>query len=141
MPKKTRVIFSHYVTHHMPEVFPNPERFDPSRWETIKPALGEYVPFGTGARMCLGSAMAQLVMKIALTSILPRWKISVVPNSTINRKQGISLGPRHGLPVIIERQDRQLTVSQVRGNIHEMVELGRQSTPQTYVPKETRKAA
>jgi cytochrome P450 len=139
--RKTRIIFSHYVTHHMPELYPNPERFAPERWETCKPALGEYVPFGTGARMCLGSAMAQLVMKVGLSLILPRWKVAVVPNSTIDRKQGISLGPRGGLPVVIERQDRQLTVSPVQGNIHEMVELGRESAPQTSTRQDTRRAA
>jgi cytochrome P450 len=128
VPKDTRIVFSHYMTHHMPEVYRSPERFWPERWDTFKPAPGEYVPFGAGLRTCIGAALAQSIMKIALTLVVPRWKISVVPGTVVDRHNGISLGPRGGLPVIVERQDRRLTVSPIAGNIREMVELGTQPT-------------
>lgn len=123
LPKKTRVIFSNYITHHMPEVFPHPERFWPQRWERIKPTPSEYLPFGAGLRTCLGSVLAQQVLKISLAQILPAWKITVLPNAQIDRRLGISLGPNAGIPILISRQDRRLQASDIRGNIHEMVEL------------------
>jgi cytochrome P450 len=124
MPRKTRVIFSHYMTHHSPEIYQNPERFDPARWETIKPSPAEYMPFGAGARTCLGASLAQCVIKMAIARILPKWKIDVVPHTKVDRHLGISLGPRNGIPVILSRQDRDLRKSTLTGNIHDMVELG-----------------
>jgi cytochrome P450 len=123
VPKKTRVIFSHYMTHHMPEIYPNPERFDPARWETIHPSPAEYLPFGAGPRTCLGSTLAQCVIKLAVAHILPRWKIDVVPHTRVDRHLGISLGPRDGLPVVLSVQDRNLHRSPITGNIREMVEI------------------
>jgi cytochrome P450 len=123
VPRKTRIIFSNYITHHMPEIYAYPERFAPDRWETINPTPAEYLPFGAGARTCLGAALAQFVMKIAITLIVPAWRLQVLPHAQIDRCLGISLGPRNGLPVVVARQDRRLQASPIRGNIHEMVEL------------------
>ncbi|MFO0823309.1 MAG: cytochrome P450 [Gemmataceae bacterium] len=121
--KKTRVIFSHYMTHHLPEVYQNPERFDPARWETIKPSPAEYMPFGAGPRTCLGSQLAQCVIKLAIAKILPQWKLDVVPHTVLDRLMGISLGPRNGIPVILSKQDRDLHKSPITGNIRDMVEI------------------
>src|SRR6185369_5073194 len=84
LPQKTRIIFSHYLTHHLPEIYSNPERFDPARWETIKPSPAEYLPFGAGLRTCLGASLAPFIIKIALSLILPKWKLTVVPNTMVN---------------------------------------------------------
>lgn len=126
LPARAQVIFSHYMTHHLPEIYPDPERFDPARWETIRPSPAEYLPFGAGPRTCLGAALAQCVLRTAIARILPRWKITVVPHTRIDRQLGISLGPRGGLPVTLARQDRDLHRSPVAGNIRDMVELDRQ---------------
>ena len=123
VPAGARVIFSHYITHHLPEIYDEPERFLPERWETISPSPAEYLPFGAGLRTCLGASLAPFIIKIALAMILPAWKLTVVPHATIDRKLGISLGPRNGLPVLLAAQDRQLSASPIHGNIHEMVDL------------------
>ncbi len=121
--KKTRVIFSHYMTHHLPEIYQHPERFDPARWETIKPSPSEFLPFGAGPRTCLGSSLAQCVIKLAIAKILPKWKIDVVPHTQVDRLMGISLGPLKGIPVILSQQDRDLHKSPITGNIRDMVEI------------------
>ena len=59
-----RVVCSHYVTHHMPEIYPQPDRFDPLRWFTIRPSSYEYFPFSAGQRVCLGRYMAMMLMKL-----------------------------------------------------------------------------
>lgn len=123
IPERTRVIFSHYMTHHMPEIYEHPERFDPARWERIKPSPAEFLPFGAGPRTCLGSSLAQCVIKLALAKILPRWRLDVVPHTRVDRLMGISLGPKHGIPVVLSKQDRDLRQSPVTGNIRDMVEL------------------
>ncbi len=37
LPRGTTVFFSQYITHHMPDLYPEPERFLPERWQTINP--------------------------------------------------------------------------------------------------------
>lgn len=123
VPRKTRILFSHYITHHMPEIYAQPERFLPQRWETITPSPAEYLPFGAGVRTCLGASLAQFVIKIAVSLILPAWRLTIRPHARIDRHLGISLGPRDGIPVILAPQDRQLVASPIDGNIHEMVEM------------------
>jgi cytochrome P450 len=123
VPRETRVIASHYLTHHLPDLYPDPERFRLERWRNINPTQYEYLPFNTGPRICIGGAFATQVLKISLAMILQRFRFTVVPGTRINRAVAISMNPRHGLPMIIAKKDRNYSVSEVRGQIREMVDL------------------
>ncbi len=61
----TTVGFSHYITHHLPELFPDPEKFLPERWSSSSPSPYQYLPFGAGSRTCIGAAFAVMLIKIA----------------------------------------------------------------------------
>lgn len=121
VPRLSRILFSNYMTHHMPEIYPEPERFLPARWETIRPTPAEYLPFGAGLRTCIGAALAQFIIRIAVALIVPSWKLTVVPGARIDRHLGISLGPRNGIPIIVTPQDRLLRASPISGDIHDIV--------------------
>lgn len=123
LPAQSMVVFSHYLTHHMPDLYPDPEKFLPERWETINPSLAEYLPFGAGARICIGAAFATYSLKLMLTTILRRWRFSVVPGAQIDRRVKVTLAPKHGLPMRIGHATEGFHRVQVRGNIHEMVDL------------------
>jgi cytochrome P450 len=118
-----RVICSHYVTHHMPEVYANPERFDPARWSTIRPTPYEYLPFSAGQRVCIGRYMAMMLMKVSLAMIAQRTRLGVVPNTRIDRAVKVTLAPKRGLPMIAYTPDGHFAAAPVRGDIHEMVDL------------------
>jgi len=68
--KGCTVVFSHYITHRMPDIFPNPERFQPERWLTAAPTPYEYLPFGIGPRMCIGITYATVVIRVVLPMLL-----------------------------------------------------------------------
>jgi cytochrome P450 len=121
--KNDRVVVSAYITHHLGDLYPNPRRFIPDRWFSIKPTPYEYLPFGAGPRACLGKLFAVAEIKIALAMILMRHRLSVVPDIAINRRVQVMMSPKRGLPMTIHRQDRCFQAAPVRGNIHEMVEL------------------
>jgi cytochrome P450 len=123
--KGTVVFFSQFVTHHMTELFPDPERFLPDRWKTINPSPYAYLPFAAGPRMCLGGPLALAVIKVTLPVILQRFRLSVVPNSTINGNViSTMLAPINGIPMRIERADAPILPQQpVAGNVHDMVIL------------------
>jgi cytochrome P450 len=123
VPRNTRVFCSHYLTHHMPEIYPEPERFRPERWQSIEPSQYEFLPFSAGPRACIGASFAFQVLKISLAMMLQRFRFSVVPGSRIDRVIRITMGPREGLPMTIHPNDRKFAASAVRGQIHEMVDL------------------
>lgn len=69
----------HYV-HHDPELWPDPERFDPLRFtREAEKARHKYAwtPFGGGAHMCLGLHFAYMQVKILLAQLLPRYRIEI----------------------------------------------------------------
>ena len=121
VPQEARVVASHYLTHHLPDLYPEPERFRPERWRDINPTQYEYLPFNAGPRICIGAAFATQVLRISLAMILQPFRFTVVPGTRIGRIVAISMNPRHGLPMIVAKQDRNYSVSQVRGQIREMV--------------------
>lgn len=75
IPAGTTVVFSPWLIHRNPAVWPDPLRFDPSRH------LGEHperhrlalMPFGAGQRICIGKGLAQLEANIALGAVLRRF--------------------------------------------------------------------
>lgn len=123
LPKGTPVFFSQYITHRLPEIYTQPQRFLPQRWESLKPTQYEYLPFGSGTHNCIGAAFAMMEMKIVLAMLIQRYRLALVPNTRIDHSFRFSLKPLHGLPMSISHQDRQFVRSRVRGNISEIIEF------------------
>ena len=72
----TNLVISPYVSHRIPEVFPDPERFDPHRPQPEH--VFALIPFGGGKRKCVGNAFAYLQVKAILTALLSRYELSLV---------------------------------------------------------------
>lgn len=125
VPAETMVVCSHYVTHHLPTCYPEPERFLPDRWLSATTPLYAYLPFGAGPRMCLGTPFALLLLKIAVPLIFQRRRLTVVPGTRIDRHATLTLGTRSVLPMVVARADGRFSTSAVEGDIHEMVHLPR----------------
>jgi cytochrome P450 len=119
-----RVICSHYVTHHMPELYPEPEMFRPQRWLALNRDQYEYMPFSAGPRACIGYSFAMQVMKMTLAMLLTRFRLTVLPGARIDRTVKITMSCKYGMPMILADQDRRFEKTPVSGNIHEMVSLG-----------------
>ncbi len=119
----TRVICSHFLTHHLPETYPEPEMFRPDRWREIDPTQYEYMPFSAGPRACVGAMFAIQVLKISLAMMLQKFRFTVVPGARIDRVVRITMNPRYGMPMLLTKNDRRYESSKVQGQIHEMVKL------------------
>ena len=118
------VIFSQFMTHHSPDLYPQPESFLPDRWKDINPSPYAYLPFGAGPRMCIGAALGMMQFKISLPTILRRFKLTVEPGAEINgRVMSTMLFPTSAVPMRIEPQDGRFIAHPVRGNIHTLVDL------------------
>lgn len=75
VPAGTMVFIDAWGVHHDPDRYPDPERFDPERFLGAAPGGYNWLPFGGGAHRCIGSALAELEIRIALTTILRRVEI------------------------------------------------------------------
>lgn len=118
------VIFSQFITHHMPSLFPQPEKFLPDRWLSISPSPYAYLPFGAGPRMCVGAPLGMMQFKISLPTILSKFKLSMQAGAEVRaRVMSTMLYPGSTVPMKIERQDGFFTSQSVTGNIHTLVDL------------------
>jgi cytochrome P450 len=124
LPRGTGIVFTPLVTHHLPDLYPQPEKFLPDRWLTLRPSPYAYHPFGAGPRLCIGGPLATAIIRIALRRILLRYRLSVVPGSEINAHvESTMLVPTNGLPMKIDAPDGTFASSPIGGNIHELVEF------------------
>ncbi len=123
LPKDTIVVYSQYITHRFPELYPEPNRFNPSRWEHFNPSPYEYLPFGAGPRLCIGQSFALLEIKIILAMILQRYRLSMVHGTKVDLKMRLALSPKAGMPMFVTHQDRKFNKVPVQGNILASVDL------------------
>lgn len=124
IPAEMEVLISPYCLHRSPDLYPEPQRFRPERWEKLSPSPFEYAPFGAGPRMCIGAGFATLELKIVLAMLLQRFGFEVAPGTRIDRRTTIVMSPRHGMPVILRERGAPIPpAGRVKGDIHEMVDL------------------
>jgi cytochrome P450 len=99
-PAGTRVVFSQWVIHHLPDVWGDPEAFRPERWDPAhdqKLPKGAYFPFGAGPRICIGMPLADMEARLVLATILqhatprvvPGWRVEPLPRVTLRMKHGL----------------------------------------------------
>ncbi|MCC8246905.1 cytochrome P450 [Saccharothrix luteola] len=80
LPAGTVLAYSPYPIHHNADLHPDPQRFDPDRWDPArKPARHAFVPFANGARKCIGDKFSLMEATLALASIVARWRLRHVP--------------------------------------------------------------
>ncbi|MER6994956.1 cytochrome P450 [Streptomyces sp. NPDC000410] len=106
IPAGAEVAFSLYALHRDPELFDEPDRFDPDRWlPERKAGLGrdEYVPFGAGNRKCIGDAFSWTEASIVLATVLRRWKLRPVPGHTPKAAASAMAHPDHVPMTVLPR--------------------------------------
>ncbi|KAH6993531.1 cytochrome P450 [Fusarium venenatum] len=86
LPKGAVVISALHHMHNNKDVWENPGRFDPDRWDTEQVKNrppGSYIPFATGPRMCVGFNFALQEIKVFLPKLVYRYKFSLAQDGAI----------------------------------------------------------
>lgn len=100
------VFFGPHALHHDPELYPDPDTFDPDRWLPARCAdlpRGAYLPFGAGNRLCMGEGFAWTEMAVVLATVAAWWRLVPVPGHEVTTRIGTLLEPDR-LPMIARRR-------------------------------------
>ncbi|MGA4837434.1 cytochrome P450 [Streptomyces sp. G45] len=96
IPQGTTIVFSPYLLHRRADLHHDPDRFDPDRWlpERNPPTSDSFIPFGSGARTCIGDTFAITQATLALATIASRWTLRPVPGPAVTAAKSAVSHPR-----------------------------------------------
>ncbi len=111
----TMLVAPQFAVQRDPRFFPEPLRFDPSRFtadaKTTRPKFA-YFPFGAGSRQCIGEALAWMEGTLVLATILQHWRlvpdrksVGGRPENTLRIAPSVSLRPRGPVRLEVERRN------------------------------------
>ncbi len=114
----TILIGNIYSTHQREDLYPQPKQFQPERFLEKQFSSYEFLPFGGGARNCIGGAFALFEMKLILATILSRYQLALVNRRPEKAKfEGLICYPSSGVKMLIhgqhQRQSQPFVVSSV----------------------------
>lgn len=107
IPANSIVMMSQWVMHRDARFYADPFRFDPLRWtpevQNARPRFA-YFPFGGGPRLCIGESFAWMEGVLLLATIAQRWQMRLAPGYRPVPQPLITLRPRDGMPMVVERR-------------------------------------
>lgn len=102
VPAQAPVVYSSWVSHHLPDVWDDPFAFKPERFAPeLKSKLqkGQYVPFGAGSRTCIGMRFGQLEIRSIAARIVQEFDVSLPADYRLQVRQQPTIGPKQGMPL------------------------------------------
>ncbi|MBD2665663.1 cytochrome P450 [Richelia sinica FACHB-800] len=101
------IVVSPWVMHRDPRYFPEPEVFNPDRWEgdlAKRLPTFAYFPFGGGPRICIGQSFAKMEAALLLATIVQQFKLTLVPNQEIVPWPAFTLRPKYGIKMLVNQR-------------------------------------
>ncbi|MFF1379289.1 cytochrome P450 [Streptomyces sp. NPDC058308] len=96
IPAGSAIMLSPYLLHRQSDVYPDPERFDPGRWDSAhspQPPRYAFIPFGLGPRKCIGDRYGTALAALALATFSSRWQLSALSDAEVRAVAHTSLAP------------------------------------------------
>jgi cytochrome P450 len=108
IPAGTVVSIAPYVLHRRPNLWEDPDAFDPSRFLGARRDRIDrfaYIPFGAGPRVCIGMAFAIQEAIIILANLLCAFRFELVEGHRVAAQQRVTLRPRAGMKMHVRRRE------------------------------------
>ena len=108
VPAGTDVLYSPYIVNRAPASHETARVFDPDRWEPERASCMHargYIPFGTGARKCIGDQFATLESVLMVATIAQRWSLAALPGTKLKTSRKVVNSPL-GLRLRAVRRER-----------------------------------
>lgn len=86
IPKGTQVIIPAYAVHMDPDIYPDPDKFDPERFSVENKRNRHpmaFLAFGEGPRNCIGERFGLMQTKIAIIKLITNFKFSTTSRTPI----------------------------------------------------------
>ena len=106
IPAGSRIMYSPAASHRLPQYFEEPLSFDPLRFSPERKGNivpNSYVPFGGGARLCIGMPFAIAELKVLLIGLLSRFRFEPVSDKPTRMRYNPTLAPANGLKLRVRR--------------------------------------
>ncbi len=100
LPPKSFLFVSTWVLHRMPELWDDPEGFDPDRWLDGRVGRDQkraWMPFGAGQRRCLGEHSAMIEAHMILATVLRQTRLDLAPGQGMVPDLSVTLRPKDGM--------------------------------------------
>jgi cytochrome P450 len=105
IPRGDSIIVGIGQIHSNPDVFADPDRFDPQRYIGTKPSALSWIPFGGGTRRCVGAAFANMEMDVVLRTVLQRLTIETTDAPDEHwHSRGVAFTPKNGGRIVVRRR-------------------------------------
>jgi cytochrome P450 len=111
VPAGSTLVVSPFATQRIPALWPEPGEFRPERFAPGGAAHpvrrrphAAYLPFGGGARICIGEHFSLLEARVVLAIVTRDWRVEPVRRGVPAYRARITLGPKGGLPVTVRRR-------------------------------------
>ena len=105
VPEGTILLGCIYLAHQREDVYPEHKLFKPERFLERSFSPYEFVTFGGGSRRCIGEALAQFEMKIAIATVLSNYSLKLASNAPEKpARRGVTLAPATGVKMIFQSE-------------------------------------
>lgn len=107
IPRGSLALINMYLTHRLERYWPDPERFDPSRF-TAEASEGRprfaHFPFGGGPHLCIGNGFALMEMQLILTLCSKRFLLEPISDQVLAPWPRVTLSPRQRLMMRLRKR-------------------------------------
>ncbi|MDJ0746065.1 MAG: cytochrome P450 [Xenococcaceae cyanobacterium MO_167.B27] len=92
-----------YLVHQREDIYPDAKQFKPERFLERQFSPYEFITFGGGSRRCIGEALAQFEMKLAIATILTNYDLALADNQPeLPQRRGVTLAPARGVKMVFK---------------------------------------
>ena len=94
------------MTQRDPEIYPDPNEFNPDRFLGKRPNVFEYFPFGGGRRLCAGYAFANYQLRLVIGTIIKEYDVELAGPPPKAKRYSVVVGPAGDTPAVISHRNK-----------------------------------